>query len=62
MKKQEPSTLQKIKKTTSPNPAMAKNLSLLERAQGFDLDIKTILCLIDKKTYLKEDILAYLKG
>lgn len=41
---------------------MAKNLSLLERAQGFDLDIKTILCLIDKKTYLKEDILAYLKG
>lgn len=41
---------------------MAKNLSLLERAQGFNLDIKILLYLIDKKTYLKEDILAYSIG
>lgn len=48
-----------IKKTMNPKKAMVKNMSLLEKAQGFIKSKDIILCLIERKLYLKEDIIAY---
>lgn len=48
-----------IKKTASPKKEMAKHLSILDRAVGYETGMKVILSLVDKKTYLADDIIAY---
>lgn len=48
-----------IKKNATPKKSMAKHLSILEKAVGYTIGPKLILCLIDKKMYLSDDIIAY---
>ena len=48
-----------IKKTATPKISMGKHLSVLEKAQGYHVGSKVILCLIDKKMYLSSDIIAF---
>ena len=48
-----------IKKTASPTLSMGKNLKILEKAEGYEVGQKTIVCLIDKKMFLSKDIVAY---
>ncbi len=51
-----------IKQTASPNPGMARHFSLLEKAQGYTVGNQIILCQIDKKRYLSENLIAYPVG
>lgn len=48
-----------IKKSATPRKSMAKHLSILDKALGYKIGNKIILCLIDKKMYLDNDIIAY---
>ncbi|MFO7969494.1 MAG: ATP-binding protein [Bacillota bacterium] len=48
-----------IKKTMNPNTKMAKTFSVLEKALGYEVGNQLILCMIDKKYYLSDDLLAY---
>lgn len=48
-----------IKKSASPRKSMARHLSILEKAVGYQVGNKIILCLVDKKMYLDEEIIAY---
>lgn len=48
-----------VKKSASPKPSMGKNLSMIDRAEGYITGQKIILCLVDKKMYLNEDLIAY---
>lgn len=48
-----------IKKTMNPVKTMVKNFSVLKRALGFEVDKETILCLVERNTFLSEHILAY---
>ena len=48
-----------IKKTATPKITMGKHLSILEKAQGYHVGSKVILCLIDKKMYVSSDIIAF---
>ena len=48
-----------IKKTASPKISMTKNFYLLHKAVGYKVGKEIILCLIDKKMYLKENVVAY---
>lgn len=48
-----------IKKSVSPNLAMAKHLKLLDKADGFKVARNMILSQVTKKTYLSEDLIAY---
>lgn len=48
-----------IKKTMNPTSAMVKNFKILHKASGFHTQQEIILCLVDKKTYLKEHLVAY---
>lgn len=48
-----------IKKAMNPVKSMAKNFSVLKRAIGFVVDKEMILCLIERNTYLSDNLLAY---
>ncbi len=48
-----------IKKTMNPNSSMAKNFKVLNKALGFKVFNEIILCLISKKTLLKDYLVAY---
>ena len=48
-----------IKQSASPRASMARQLSLLEKAEDFEVGTKTILSLVEKKTYLQKEILTY---
>jgi len=48
-----------IKRVATPKAAMIKNATLLEKAQGFKVGTKMIMCLVDKKMYLATDVIAY---
>lgn len=48
-----------IKKSATARKEMAKHFSILDRALGYQINIKTILCQIDKKMYLDSEVLAY---
>ncbi len=48
-----------IKKTASPRKEMAKHFDVLAKATAYQTGTKVILCLIDKKMYLDQDLLAY---
>lgn len=51
-----------IKKTSSPHPNMAKNFKLLAKAQGYKVGNQLILCQVEKRYYLTENLLAYPVG
>lgn len=48
-----------IKKSAIARKEMVKNFSVLDKAVGYKIGCKVILCLIDKKMYLDDDIIAY---
>lgn len=48
-----------IKKSMNPKVEMVKNFYLLDKVLGYKKGVSTILCLIETKTYLKEDVIAY---
>lgn len=48
-----------IKKTMVPNYSMIKNFDVLNKALGFKIGTKTILCLVDDKLPLGKDAIAY---
>lgn len=48
-----------IKQSVSPNVNMAKHFSLLEKAQGCSVGEQMILCQIDRRRYLSENLIAY---
>lgn len=47
-----------IKQTTSPNPKMSKHFKLLEKAEGFTVGNEIILCQVEKRRYLTENLIA----
>ncbi len=51
-----------IKQTASPNPNMAKHFKLLEKAEGYTIGNRMILCQVEKRYYLTEDLIAYPVG
>lgn len=48
-----------IKKTMNPNPSMAKHFRILDKALGFTVENEMILCLVEKPTSLKSNLIAY---
>jgi len=48
-----------IKKSASPTLAMGRHLAIMDKAEGYKIGQKLILCLIDKRTYLSKEIMAY---
>lgn len=48
-----------IKKTMNPNVSMAKHFVILHRALGYDINNEMILCLVKKRMYLQDNLLAY---
>ena len=48
-----------VKKSALPRKEMAKHLSILDKAVGYSVGNKMILCLVDRKTYLDNNILSY---
>lgn len=48
-----------IKKSATPRKVMAKHLSILDKAIGYKVGNKIVLCLINKKMHLDSDIIAY---
>lgn len=51
-----------IKRTLSVHAKMAKHFQLLGKAQGYSIGQKTLLCPIDEKRYLSENLIAYPLG
>ena len=47
-----------IKMSANPTKEMAQAFSVLDKESGKQRGQGTILCLYDKKTYLKEDLIA----
>lgn len=43
----------------NPNSKTAKNFSVLEKVLGYEFGNQLILCMLDKKYYLSDDLLAY---
>jgi predicted AAA+ superfamily ATPase len=48
-----------IKKSATPKVAMARHLSLLDKAEGYKTGKKIIMCLVEKKIHLDQEIIAY---
>lgn len=48
-----------IKKTMNPDSSMAKNFKILHNALGYTVFNEMILCLLEKKIFLKEHLVAY---
>lgn len=44
-----------IKQSASPNISMVKNMSVLDKAQGYTVELKTILAQVDRNYLLAED-------
>ncbi|MBF6626344.1 DUF4143 domain-containing protein [Aerococcaceae bacterium zg-BR9] len=52
-----------IKHSASPTIKMAKHMSVLEKAEGFSVGLKTILAQVEKNYLIAEDVLIYaIKG
>ncbi|WP_446450574.1 ATP-binding protein [Tuanshanicoccus lijuaniae] len=52
-----------IKYSASPTIKMAKHMSVLEKAEGFSVGLKTILAQVEKNYLIAEDVLIYaIKG
>lgn len=49
-----------IKQAASVNLSMAKNMSILEKASGYKLGLKTILAQVDRNYLLAEDTLVHM--
>jgi hypothetical protein len=43
----------------NPNVKMAKTFSVLEKALGYEVGNQVILCMINQKHYLSDNLLAY---
>lgn len=48
-----------IKKSASPKLSMGKNLSLIDKAEGYTTGQQMILCLVERKLFLSEKMIAY---
>jgi len=48
-----------IKKTMNPDASMAKSFKVLHQALGFTVFNEMILCLIEKRVFIKEHLVAY---
>lgn len=48
-----------VKKSASPKVTMGRHLSIVDKAEGYATGKKIILCLVDKKIHLDQDLLAY---
>ena len=48
-----------IKKSATPKVTMGKHLGILDKAEGYQSGQKIILCLVEKKMYLDQQLLAY---
>lgn len=48
-----------IKKSASPTPSMGRHLAIIDKAEGYKVGQKLILCLIDKRTFISQEIMAY---
>lgn len=48
-----------IKSSASPKLSMTKNMSVLEKAQGYDVAVKTILAQVERTYMMAEDTLVY---
>ncbi|MGB4609136.1 MAG: DUF4143 domain-containing protein [Saccharofermentanales bacterium] len=51
-----------IKQSASPDKSMAKHFDLLKKAEGYKIGNQLILCQIDRKMYLTENLIAYPLG
>lgn len=51
-----------IKQSASPDKSMAKHFDLLKKAEGYKIGNQLILCQIDRKMYLAENLIAYPLG
>lgn len=47
-----------IKMTGNPKPAMAAANTALDKTPGKQRSLGAIICMIDKKTYLRENLIA----
>lgn len=47
-----------IKNSASPKLSMTKNMSILERAEGYSIGLKTILAQVDNNCLLAEDTIV----
>lgn len=48
-----------VKKSATPKVVMGRHLSIIEKAEGYITGQKIILCLIDQKMNLTQDLVAY---
>jgi len=48
-----------VKKSASPKANMGRHLSIVDKAEGYETGKKIILCLVDKKMHLDQEIIAY---
>lgn len=48
-----------IKQSASPNKNMAKHFGILKKAAGYKIGNQVILCQIDQKMYLDQNLIAY---
>lgn len=48
-----------VKKTASPTLRMTRHFSILERAVGYDVGQKYVVCFVEKTMHLAEDVIAY---
>lgn len=48
-----------VKKSASPKAGMGRHLSIVDKAEGYVTGNKIILCLIDRKIHLGQEIIAY---
>mgnify|MGYP003765550553 CR=1 FL=1 len=51
-----------IKQNATPNKAMAKHFDILQKVDRYKIGTQIILCQIDKKMYIGENLLAYPVG
>lgn len=51
-----------IKQTATPNPNMARHFKLLEKAEGYKIGNRLIVCQVEKRLYMTEKLIAYPAG
>ena len=48
-----------VKKSATPKASMGRHLSIVDKAEGYTTGKRVILCLVDRKIYLNQEIIAY---
>lgn len=48
-----------IKQSASPNKGMAKHFDVLDKVEGYKIGNRVILCQVEKRKYLSENLIAY---